>query len=198
MEVSAPARPGPMAAGAFAATLPPVLALPRRDSPPVRPQPALAVAAPARLVTIAARAGRAVAHPTSSSLPGAPSVADDARFPVAPGLSPAALGTASPEAPLLPPTGALPLVPRLLPRAPTVETLQFLQRREKTVDVREIQETVRRRVEESLHRRVHEDVTQVIARELALDSPLARRLGDRIYSDLYESLVVEKERLGWR
>lgn len=183
---------------ASASTLAPVLARPRQASPAARLQSAITVAAPAPLATAVARARRGVAHPSSPRPhPATPSVTDEVRFPVAPGLSPAALGAVPPEAPPRPPTGALPLVPRLLPRASTVETLPFLRRREKTVDVREIQETVSRRVEESLHRRVHEDVTQVIARELAPTSALARQLGDRIYSDLYESLVVEKERLGW-
>jgi hypothetical protein len=75
--------------------------------------------------------------------------------------------------------------------------LPFVRHREKTVDVREIQETVTRRVEETLHRRVRTDVESVVARELSLDSALARRLSDRLYGGLYEALVLERERLGW-
>jgi hypothetical protein len=183
-----------MTAGAFVATLPAQITAPGRAAPAGRRQPALTFAAATPLATVAARGGAAVTPPP---LRGAPTVADDERFPVAPAFSPAAQGATPPDAPQRSPTNTLPLVPRPLARASTVESLPFLLRREKAVDVREIQEKVSRRVEESLHRRVHEDVTQVIARELAPNSPIARRLGDRIYSDLYESLVIEKERLGW-
>jgi hypothetical protein len=117
----------------------------------------------------------------------------DAAFPVAP--RPLASAPAA-AAPALPPAGSLPLVPRLTPRHPTIEALPFLQRREKTVDVRLLQETVTRRIEETLHRRVIEGVETVVAREMSPDSALARRLGERLYGGLYESLVLEKERMG--
>ncbi|MES1164426.1 MAG: hypothetical protein ABUR63_01610 [Verrucomicrobiota bacterium] len=131
---------------------------------------------------------------------GVPAGADDGRFPLAP--RPPVSSTTGPEAPApsLPPA-TMPLAPRLSPRRPTVDALPFLRRSDKTVDLRQIQETVTRRIEETLHRRVVESVESVVARQLARqlapDSALARNLGDRITGGLYESLVLEKERLGW-
>ncbi len=95
-------------------------------------------------------------------------------------------------------TAPLPLAARL-PVGPLAapDALPFLRRREKTVDVHQLQETVTRRIEETLHRRVIQDVESVVARELSPDSVLARRLGDRLYTGLVESLVLEKERLEW-
>ena len=125
----------------------------------------------------------------------AAAMGDGARLPLAP--LPSVLAVAAADAPSPRPAGAAPLVPRLVSRRPSLEPLPFLQRRNKAVDVRLLQETVTRRIEETVQRRVSESVESIVARELAPDSPLARRLGDRLYGGLYESLVLEKERAGW-
>lgn len=112
-----------------------------------------------------------------------------------------AVGVAAPrvarDALSVAPSTALALVSRPTPRKPSLDALPFVNRREKTIDVREIQEHVTRRLEEQLERRVVQNVQSVVARELSPDSALARRLGDRLYGGLYESLVLEKERMGW-
>lgn len=158
-----------------------------RGAPFHRPTVALAIA---HTAVVRPRAPSA-AQPTAA----ASVFSADARFPVAPHFSMAPV--ASPNLPPPSPPGALPLVPRPSLRKPATEPLPFLRRREKTVDVRQIQETVTRRIEETLHRRVIQDVESVVARELAPDGVLARRLGDRLYDGLCESLLLEKERVGW-
>jgi hypothetical protein len=136
--------------------------------------------------------------PVATSMP-----SDEVRFPVAAPWSVSA--SAGHEAPPLSPLSPLPpLSPLLLPplvtrsqsRRPAVETLPFLRRKERTVETNHLQETITRRIEETLQRRVFESVEKVVARELATDSVLVRRLGDRIYGGLYDSLVLERERLG--
>jgi hypothetical protein len=105
---------------------------------------------------------------------------------------PVALPLARPGAPA--PRSFLP--ERLPARPPALESIAYLRRVEKSLDVTRVEETVRRRVEERLEERVTERVEHVVARELSPGSLPARRLGERLYADLYESLVFEKERLG--
>lgn len=85
--------------------------------------------------------------------------------------------------------------PRAAARAP--ERMPYLRRAEKVLDVSRVEETVRRKVEERVEKTLTERVERVVARELSPDSPHARRLGERIYAGLYESLLLERERLGW-
>jgi hypothetical protein len=114
-------------------------------------------------------------------------------------------GPPAPELPLMPSllparsdAPALPVLqPRPVPMRPQgMESITYLRRVEKILDVTQVEETVRRKVEERLEKKVTERVEHVVARELSPDSSHARRLRERIYNGLYESLVLEKERLG--
>jgi hypothetical protein len=56
---------------------------------------------------------------------------------------------------------------------------------------------LRRDIEKTLQERVAERVEKAVARELAPESNYVRRLGEQLQASLYESLLFEKERLGW-
>lgn len=79
--------------------------------------------------------------------------------------------------------------------------MEFLRRRERSAEGAPGGETARveiarKSAEEKLERRILERAEAMVLRETAPDSPPMRKLGERIYSGLYEGLVLEKERLG--
>jgi hypothetical protein len=99
-------------------------------------------------------------------------------------------------------TRALPALPEVRPRpaAPRVSApeLSYVRPRPRAAAPAKIEETLRRHVDERVERTVVERVEKVVARQLALDSPYSRRLGEQICAGIHEGLVLERERMGWR
>jgi hypothetical protein len=58
-------------------------------------------------------------------------------------------------------------------------------------------ETIRRQVEEKVERTIVERTETLVARELSADSAPFSRLRERVFAELSEALVLERERLGW-
>jgi hypothetical protein len=68
--------------------------------------------------------------------------------------------------------------------------------KDNAIELAHLRETVTRQIHETVERRLSERVDVVVARELAPDSAYARRLAERIHSGIYDSLVLERDRLG--
>jgi len=100
-----------------------------------------------------------------------------------------ALGTAAAPGPLAP-------APRA--RARQLEPLRFVRAQGRGVDVPRLQESIARKAAEALDRRIVDHVETAVALRLSPGSAYERRLRDEIAGTLYESVVLEKERLGWR
>lgn len=77
------------------------------------------------------------------------------------------------------------------------EALTLLRRVERGTDAGALVDTLGKKLEAALERRLSERVESAVARELALDSGYARRFGERLNAGIYDSLILEKERLGW-
>ncbi|HEX6764070.1 MAG TPA: hypothetical protein VF103_01305 [Polyangiaceae bacterium] len=77
------------------------------------------------------------------------------------------------------------------------EALTLLRRIERGTDAGRLVDTLGKKLEAALERRLSERVESAVGRELALDSSYARKLGERLNAGIYDSLVLEKERLGW-
>jgi hypothetical protein len=80
---------------------------------------------------------------------------------------------------------------------PSVERLPLLRNVSKATDPAGIMAALSKKLEAALDRRVLERVETAVARELSPDSAYADKLGEQVRGRLYESLILEKERLGW-
>ena len=204
----APARPGAAARVAIAppraevSSTParPLLAGPRASA---RERPLLHIGPPAGAAP-ATPAARGLAHLPARELPRPPRAAIGSRLEHRrPGRGTAAAvpgGAAAPAA--LPPRVAPPdrevVAARSPARRPPAPGLEYLRPKPAAPAPARIEETVRRQVEEKVERTISLCVDTAVARELAPDSTYSRTLGDRICSAIYEGIVLERERMGWR